>query len=184
MGTDNMNIEQTMLKSGFKNAEMTVSDQFLRHRIKIVEDLWESVLKQECGQELVDILQKMRSIHSPEGQASEFIGSEIEQLIRKLELQDAIRAARAFALYFQLINIVEQHYDQRSQELAYSHNKNSGKLIFKDDVVKNGETCEVAVGSIPIWNDNRAQPEGEGTFHYLFPLLETLNVPDLSLIHI
>ncbi|WP_375340331.1 phosphoenolpyruvate carboxylase [Okeania sp.] len=166
-----------MLESGFKNAEMTISDQFLRHRIKVVEDLWESVLKQECGQELVDVLQKMRSIHSPEGQASEFIGSEIEQLIRKLELQDAIRAARAFALYFQLINIVEQHYEQRSQELAYSHNKNSRKLIYKNDVVKNGETCELAVGSIPIWNDNRTQPEGEGTFHYLFPLLETLNVP-------
>ncbi|NES07298.1 MAG: phosphoenolpyruvate carboxylase [Okeania sp. SIO2F4] len=169
--------EQTMLESGFKNAPITASDRFLRNRIKIVEDLWESVLRQECGQELVDILQKMRSVHSPEGQAPDFIGSEIEQLIEQLELKDAIRAARAFALYFQLINIVEQHYEQRIQQLAYSHNNSSGKLIFKDDVAKDGESCSLRVGSIPIWNDNRTKPEGEGTFHYLFPLLQTLNVP-------
>ena len=125
--------EKITLESGFKNAQITASDLFLRNRIKIVEDLWESVLRQECGQELVDILQKMRSVNSPEGQAPNFLGSEIEKLIEQLELKDAIRAARAFALYFQLINIVEQHYEQRTQQLAYSHNNSSGKLIFKDD---------------------------------------------------
>ena len=40
------------------------SDLFLRNRLKVVEDLWESVLRQECGQELVDLLQQMRSINS------------------------------------------------------------------------------------------------------------------------
>ena len=38
----------------------TSCDLFLRDRIKIVEDLWESVLRQECGQQLIDILQQMR----------------------------------------------------------------------------------------------------------------------------
>ena len=95
--------KEITLEPGFKNPKMTASDLFLHNRIKIVENLWESVLRQECGQELVDILQKMRSGHSPEGQASDFLGSEIEQLIEKLELKDAIRAARAFALYFQLL---------------------------------------------------------------------------------
>ncbi|MDE5068363.1 MAG: phosphoenolpyruvate carboxylase [Trichodesmium sp. St4_bin8_1] len=169
--------KEITLEPGFKNPKMTASDLFLHNRIKIVENLWESVLRQECGQELVDILQKMRSGHSPEGQASDFLGSEIEQLIEKLELKDAIRAARAFALYFQLINIVEQHYEQKIQQLAYSHNNSLEKLISKDDIAKDHDTRSLRVESIPVWNDNRIKHEGEGTFHYLFPLLQTLNVP-------
>ena len=169
--------EQMMTQMGVVNPPKTASDLFLRNRIKIVEDLWESVLRQECGQELVDILQKMRSVNSPEGQAPNFLDSEIVKLIEQLELKDAIRAARAFALYFQLINIVEQHYEQKIQQLAYSNSNNSGKLIFKDDVVKEGESCSLRVGSIPVWSDNRSKPLGEGSFHYLFPLLRTLNVP-------
>ena len=160
--------KEITLEPGFKNPKMTASDLFLHNRIKIVENLWESVLRQECGQELVDILQKMRSGHSPEGQASDFLGSEIEQLIEKLELKDAIRAARAFALYFQLINIVEQHYEQKIQQLAYSHNNSLEKLISKDDIAKDHDTRSLRVESIPVWNDNRIKHEGEGTFHYLF----------------
>ena len=167
--------EETNLETGFKNGKMTTSDLFLHDRIKIVENLWESVLIQECGQELVDILQKMRSVHSPEGKASNFLGSEIEKLIEQLELKDAIRAARAFALYFQLINIVEQHYEQRIQQLAYSDNNSPGKLIFKDDIAKDIDTSSPQVESMPV--PNKTKPEREGTFHYLFPLLQTLNVP-------
>ncbi|HTL89510.1 MAG TPA: phosphoenolpyruvate carboxylase, partial [Leptolyngbya sp.] len=96
-----------------------MSDLFLRHRLRIVEDLWETVLRQECGQELVDLLNQLRQMCSPEGQATTFTGSEVLQVVEKLDLNEAIRAARAFALYFQLINIVEQHYEQRDQQLQY-----------------------------------------------------------------
>ena len=70
--------EEITLEPKLKNGPMTASDLFLHNRIKIVENLWESVLRQECGQELVDILQKMRSVHSPEGQAPDFLDSETE----------------------------------------------------------------------------------------------------------
>jgi phosphoenolpyruvate carboxylase len=106
------------------------SDLFLRNRLKVVEDLWESVLRQECGQELVDLLQQMRSVNSAEGQATHFRESNVLQLIEKLDLNAAIRAARAFALYFQLINIVEQHYEQRDQQLAYAGSNDAGGRMF------------------------------------------------------
>ena len=106
------------------------SDLFLRNRLKVVEDLWESVLRQECGQELVDLLQQMRSVNSAEGQATQFHESNVVQLIEKLDLNAAIRAARAFALYFQLINIVEQHYEQRDQQLAYASSNDAGGRMF------------------------------------------------------
>lgn len=97
---------------------LTVSsplDVFLRQRLQIVEDLWESVIRQECGQNLVNLLQQLRDLCSPEGQATNEKASEVVRLISQLDLNEAIRAARAFALYFQLINLVEQHYEQREQ---------------------------------------------------------------------
>src|ERR671932_2656551 len=96
----------------------STSQLFLRHRLKVVEDLWESVLLSECGQELVDLLKQLRDLCSPEGQATDLPASSVSQVIEKLDLNAAIRASRAFALYFQLINIVEQHYEQRTQQLS------------------------------------------------------------------
>ncbi len=90
-------------------------DLFLRQRLQVVEDLWESVIRQECGQNLVNILGQLRDLCSPEGQATNEKAPEVVRLIAQLDLGEAIRAARAFALYFQLINLVEQHYEQREQ---------------------------------------------------------------------
>ncbi len=35
------------------------SELLLRHRLKLVEELWVSVLEYECGTELVDLLDKL-----------------------------------------------------------------------------------------------------------------------------
>jgi phosphoenolpyruvate carboxylase len=99
------------------------SNLFLNYLLKLVEDLWESVLLTECGQELVDLLKQLRSLCSPEGLTTEALETSVPRLIEKLDLNEAIRAARAFALYFQLINIVEQHYEQREQRLSWRSNK-------------------------------------------------------------
>ena len=37
----------------------STTDLFLRQRLELVESLWESVLKAECGLELVDLLKKL-----------------------------------------------------------------------------------------------------------------------------
>ena len=60
-------------------------DLFLRHRLQVVEDLWESVLRQECGQELVDLLKQLRALCSPEGQAPNQQASEVLRLISQLD---------------------------------------------------------------------------------------------------
>lgn len=97
----------------------SAGDLFLRHRLKIVEDLWASVLQQECGQTFVDLLHQLRAMCSPEGQAPESVRPDVLEVVENLDLNDAIRVTRAFALYFQLINIVEQHYEQRGQQQQY-----------------------------------------------------------------
>lgn len=163
--------------------ESTISappDLPLRYRLKLVEDLWESVLESECGQNLVDLLKQLRSMSSPEGQATELPQSSITQVIEKLELDEAILAARAFALYFQLINIVEQHYEQREQLISrLTHHQENSLPIH------NGGQSENTQSASPVFGANLLEKsfsednfyQKTGTFQWLFPYLKQLNMP-------
>lgn len=161
------------------------SNLFLRHRLRVVEDLWEFVLQQECGQELVDLLQQLRDLCSPEGQAPNFQETEVLKLVEKLDLNDAIRAARAFALYFQLINIVEQHYEQRGQQQQYraaydTPQSESGTGDRKPQVIEetadNLSDLKADLLEKSLQESTAARRELT-TFHGLFPKLRQLNVP-------
>lgn len=152
------------------NSVMTVSssDLFLRHRLKVVEDLWESVLRTECGQELVVLLAQLRSMYSSEGQACNFSESSVLKLVEQLDLNDAIRAARAFALYFQLINIVEQHYEQRDR-LRGVGTPNTG--------LSETEQFDVPKESPYFASQTVTRRRELANFSALFPKLKQLNVP-------
>lgn len=168
----------------------STSDLFLRLRLKVVEDLWESVLRQECGQELVDLLNKLRDLCSPDGQAETFAEAEVLQVVERLDLNEAIRAARAFALYFQLINIVEQHYEQRDQlqyrasvmnEAIATHSIGSSvvdPLIYAKSAGE--ESTPASRLEADLLEKTLHDPNARrqlGTFHWLFPKLMSLNVP-------
>ena len=161
----------------------STSSLFLRHRLKIVEDLWEAVLKQECGQKLVDLLNQLRHLCSPEGQAANAIESEVLKVVEKLDLNDAIRAARAFALYFQLINIVEQHYEQRDQQEQYRAARDFVPVPFNSVASAQAKEVESApMGTLEAdLLEKSLQEDGSqksvGTLHWLFPKLRELNVP-------
>jgi phosphoenolpyruvate carboxylase len=175
----------------------STSALFLRHRLKVVEDLWESVLLSECGQELVDLLEQLRDLCSPEGQATDLPESSVPKVIEKLDLNAAIRASRAFALYFQLINIVEQHYEQRTQQLSrratYTTSTGTESLpVQSAGLRKNGNSAMTSSNSAeadaqtadPLadflersWQESGASKREMSTFHWLFPHLQQLNVP-------
>jgi phosphoenolpyruvate carboxylase len=169
-------------------AVTSTSDLFLRHRLKIVEDLWACVLQEECGQELVDLLNQLRELCSPDGQAPSFLESEVLRVVERLDLNEAIRAARAFALYFQLINIVEQHYEQRDQQQQYraSRDTASSAAVEQSKTIagypgSHGESS-TPTGRLEadLLEKSLQDPEARremGTFHWLFPKLRSLNVP-------
>ena len=157
----------------------------LRHRQKLIEDLWESVLRSECGQEMLDLLQKMRSLPSAEGQVAEtYPQSSVPQLIEKLSLNDAIQGARAFALYFQLTNIVEQHYESREQKQArrvtlVTAAKN--KLENSQIEVQNGAPKPTEESAEKYIEPSISSSNQAGLFHWLFPYLKEINMPPLML---
>ncbi len=162
---------------------LSSSHLLLRHRLKLIEQLWESVLCSECGQDIVDILLQMRAISSPEGQAEDLPQSSVSQLIQELSVEDAIQAARAFALYFQLINIVEQHYEQEERKLSRHINSSQESSRLKE---QNGDTSETNLSVTPtipgangleeIWQEQN-QVNKAGTFESLFPYLKKINMP-------
>lgn len=166
----------------------------VQHRIKMVEDIWESVLWHECGEELLALLHQLRQLCSEEGQAPAARAASVRkvvEVVENLELQDAIRGARAFALYFQLINSVEQHYEQQGQQAqyraAYGEVAPSSAIAGLATIrpQQNTHDSKVAPVQTPLQHststfDYQLLPTNyrdAGTFHWLFPALKQLNVP-------
>jgi len=185
------NLLVTSPQNSKEDSVASSSDFFLRHRLKIVEDLWESVLHQECGQDFVQLLKKLLAICSPDGLASATPSAEVVELVEDIDLDEAIRLTRAFALYFQLINIVEQHYEQRGQQLLYRAAYETGadssdrekRSFFAFDAVPpyldpetkdNGIQAGILEKSLP---DTLSPRREARTFQGMFPKLKRLNVP-------
>ncbi len=162
------------------------STLLLRHRLKLVEDLWESVLRSECGEDMVILLKQLRSMCSPEGQTTDLPDTSVSELIEGLDLNAAIRASRAFALYFQLINIVEQHYEQRDRQWARGYQKN--RVAANDDGDRASTHSEnptstntaspPGIGQLEkSWQDSHISKQKAGTYQWLFPHLRQQNMP-------
>jgi len=101
----------TLLSASLVESANLVPVVGMRH-LGLIESLLASVLQQEGGQHLVDLLRQLQSVCLLEGKAQSVASAEAAALVEKLDLNAAIRATRAFALYFQLINIVEQYHEQ------------------------------------------------------------------------
>jgi phosphoenolpyruvate carboxylase len=164
----------------------TPAECLLRHRLQNVEDIWVTVLLQECGQSLVDLIDELLALCSPEGKANAPESSALK-LVEDLELNEAIRAARAFALYFQLINIVEQHYEQRDQQQQYraSREQNDpeatssywGETAGSTRYSHNSLEADALDRSQDKTQQDSAKRREVGTFQWLFPKLRRLNMP-------
>ena len=166
---------------------MPASDElgsFLSHRLQVMEELWEVVLQQECGQELVNLLRHLRQICSPEGHVANFPEAEVLRLIEALDLSDSIRAARALALYFQLINIVEQLYEQREQQQQYQSQYRAAQILRRTVGANATHASNSVNGRNHLMTSTSStlsgvelQPHDKSTFQSLFPWLNRQNVP-------
>ncbi len=140
--------------------------RLLGERLELVEDLWQTVLRSECpplqAERLLRLKQLSAGIDGGEvDPGSEAATAAIVQLIREMDLAEAIAAARAFSLYFQLVNILEQHIEEDSY-LA------SLKAQHRDDL------------SDPFAPPLATQTE-PATFRELFARLRGLGVPPAQL---
>jgi len=142
-------------------------DHLLQQRLELVEDLWKTVLRSECPPEQADRLMRMKQLSEPlcgngDG-VDEGGGSDgVVQLIREMDLVEAIAAARAFSLYFQLVNILEQRIEEDSYLASMSRSQE--------------QTDAVDPFAPPL-----ASQTEPATFRDLFERLRRLNVPPAQL---
>jgi phosphoenolpyruvate carboxylase len=148
--------------------------RLLGERLELVEELWENVLRSECPPEQVEKLLHLKRCSAPlppsqigqdpegaslpEGTSLPDGASEaIVAVIRSMDLHDGIAAARGFSLYFQLVNILEQHIEEDSylESLNRSSNNASNDPFLP-----------------PL-----ASQSDPATFRQLFGRLRALNVP-------
>ena len=131
--------------------------RLLGERLELVEDLWETVLRSECPPEQAERLLRLKQLSDPD--EADVTGA-IVQLIREMDLAEAIAAARAFSLYFQLVNILEQHIEEDTYLDSLKNQENGPSDPFLPALA------------------NQADP---ATFRQLFARLRSLNVPPAQL---
>lgn len=163
----------------------TESDLSFRYSLRLVEDRWESVLHAECGRELVELLKQLRTMCSPKG-VEGFLSSEdveipiaaILEIVEQLDLDDAVRASRAFALYFQLINIVEQHYEQKGQQRWQGSGDRWVELRGANSDSESENSGGPGASFLEkSWQQDELVAKQGRNFQWLFPYLRRLNVP-------
>jgi len=117
------------------HSTVCVEDQdpgyLLQQRLELVEDLWKTVLKSECPPDQTDRLLLLKELSDPSKTNQDNSSQAIVQLITEMDLAEAISAARAFSLYFQLVNILEQ----RIEEDSYLDSMKKGKLENHPDKI-------------------------------------------------
>jgi phosphoenolpyruvate carboxylase len=142
--------------------------RLLMERLELVEDLWLTVLRSECTPPQVERLIRLKELSGPLNppevtQADEEAGfrsgdsEAIIGVIRDMDLADGIAAARAFSLYFQLVNILEQH-------------------IEEDSYLESLRRAPSPTSSDPFLPPLASQSD-PATFRQLFERLRALNVP-------
>ncbi len=142
--------------------------RLLQQRLELVEDLWETVLRSECPPEQAERLVRLKKLSDPitfneDDQNSTSIG--IVLLIREMDLAEAIAAARAFSLYFQLVNILEQRIEEDSYITS----------------MKSGQEDNLSNESLDPFIPPLVSQTAPATFREIFQRLRQLNVPPAQL---
>ena len=141
---------------------ITNNDPLDRYRV-LIEDLWESVLREECPNDQADRLIQLKELsysNKADHDSSKTSTNEIVDIVNSMDLAESIAAARAFSLYFQLVNILEQRVEEDRYIQSFT-NKN---------VQKSHDNLDPFAPAL-------ARQNAPVTFRELFYRLRKLNVP-------
>ena len=145
------------------NVDLINNNDPLDKNRALIEDLWESVLREECPYEQAERLIQLKelSYSTPvDEHTSKKFKNEIVDIVNSMDLAESISAARAFSLYFQLVNILEQRVEEDRYIQSFT-NKN---------VHKSPDNLDPFAPAL-------ARQNAPVTFRELFYRLRKLNVP-------
>ena len=137
--------------------------QLLQKRLSLVEDLWQTVLRSECPKEQAERLLRMKQLSDPVLPGEHPVSTDaLIDIIKEMDLAEAIAAARAFSLYFQLVNILEQRIEEDTYLESINRSQDQAEQVD------------------PFAPPLATQTE-PATFRELFERLRRLNVPPAQL---
>jgi phosphoenolpyruvate carboxylase len=112
------------------------ADSRLRRDVRLLGDVLGRVLVEQEGKELLDAEERIRllSRRAREGGPRR----ELSEAVRALELEQQASVIRAFAIYFQLVNIAEQHHRLRRRR-EYELEQRVPRESLRDAVERLGE---------------------------------------------
>ena len=130
---------------------------------ELIEELWESVLRTECPDEHANRLIKLKHLSyednlNPNHQKK--FKNEISEIVNAMDLAESISAARAFSLYFQLVNILEQRVEEDRYIQSFTN-----------------QSIEPSEDKLDPFAPPLARQNAPVTFRELFKRLRKLNVP-------
>ncbi|NUS17289.1 MAG: phosphoenolpyruvate carboxylase [Streptomyces sp.] len=108
----------------------TASSSALRADIRRLGDLLGGTLVRQEGQELLDLVEKVRALTRSDGEAA-------AELLGGTDLETAAKLVRAFSTYFHLANVTEQVH--RGRELRSRRAVEGGLLAQTADLLKDGD---------------------------------------------
>ncbi|MDN4621012.1 phosphoenolpyruvate carboxylase [Paenibacillus sp. PsM32] len=109
------------------NASKNHSNNLLRRDVRFLGNILGEVLVHQGGQELLDIVEKIRELSkSLRAVALPEVFEEFKTLIKNLDSDNRHQVVRAFAIYFQLVNIAEQNHRIRRKR---DYERSAGETI-------------------------------------------------------
>ncbi len=98
-----------------------VTRQSLNDNLGLVETMLREVILSECDPRLASILDHIQADVAEID--PKLLENDLLSFVGQLSLEEAIQAARLFSLYFQLVNLVEQQFEQKDLQRKYSLNE-------------------------------------------------------------
>tara|TARA_B100000131_G_scaffold74871_1_gene71261 strand:- start:1064 stop:4033 length:2970 start_codon:yes stop_codon:yes gene_type:complete len=154
---------ESLKKSKNNKMDLTRDNDPIKMNLVLIEQLWESVLRQECPNDQANCLIKLKHLsHSNPiiEDKSKTVKDEIVGIINGMDLAESIAAARAFSLYFQLVNILEQRVEEDRYIESFSN-----------------QNIEKSNDNLDPFAPPLARQNAPVTFKELFYRLRKLNVP-------
>jgi phosphoenolpyruvate carboxylase len=111
------------------------ADAALRRDVRLLGSLLGQVLVEQEGQWLLDDVERIRLLARDVRQAGPHAQEELSACVRQLPLGHQALVVRAFALYFQLANLAEQHHRVRRRR-EYEHEGTIPRESLEDAVVR------------------------------------------------
>ena len=98
----------------------TRSDDALRANVRLLGQILGEVLVEQCGEDVFELEEEIRALARAGRQGDADAARRLREVVAGLDLERQALVLRAFAMYFQLANIAEQHHRLRRRR-AYEH---------------------------------------------------------------